>query len=99
MGEHTAISSGLQRQGDPSIVRHLVRAGADPDLANASGRSPREVAGIIAKLAYVHSHRDSRHFPTLSGIDCETQWDIDKQGMKVLPPKWVGESLIERCRR
>jgi ankyrin repeat protein len=34
--------------GDPSIVRRLVSAFADPDLANASGRSPRELAGIIA---------------------------------------------------
>jgi ankyrin repeat protein len=34
-------------KGDPAIVRRLVSAGADPDVANASGRSPRELAGII----------------------------------------------------
>ena len=34
--------------GDPRIVRLLVRAGADPDAQNASGRTPRQLAGLIA---------------------------------------------------
>ena len=50
-------------------------------------------AAIAAKagLAFVQSYVDSRHFPTLSAIDCKTHSDIDKQGMKVLPPNsgWV----------
>ena len=35
-------------KGDPAIVRRLVSAGADPDHVNASGRSPRALAGMIA---------------------------------------------------
>ncbi|GAA1559321.1 ankyrin repeat domain-containing protein [Kribbella lupini] len=35
-------------KGDPAVVRRLVSAGADPDLAIASGRSPRELAEMIA---------------------------------------------------
>jgi ankyrin repeat protein len=35
-------------KGDPSVVRLLVGAGADPDHANASGQSPRGLAGLIA---------------------------------------------------
>lgn len=34
--------------GDPSIVRRLVAAGADPDKQNASGRTPRELVDTIA---------------------------------------------------
>jgi ankyrin repeat protein len=33
--------------GDPTIVRRLVAAGADPDLANNSGQSPRGLTEII----------------------------------------------------
>lgn len=33
--------------GDPVIVRRLVAAGADPDLANKSGQSPRGLARMI----------------------------------------------------
>jgi ankyrin repeat protein len=46
--------------GDPSIVRCLVRAGADPDHANTSGRTPREMAGIIG------NYEDSRYFESPS---------------------------------
>jgi len=38
----------VNAKGDPAVVRRLVSAGADPDLANASGRSPRELAETIA---------------------------------------------------
>lgn len=34
--------------GDPRMVRLLVRAGADPDIENASGRTPRQLASTIA---------------------------------------------------
>lgn len=34
--------------GDPLLVRLLVRAGADPDLENASSRTPRQLASTIA---------------------------------------------------
>jgi ankyrin repeat protein len=34
--------------GDLRIVRLLVRAGADPDIENASGRTPRQLASTIA---------------------------------------------------
>lgn len=34
--------------GDPRIVRMLVRAGADPDIENASGRTPRQLATTIS---------------------------------------------------
>jgi ankyrin repeat protein len=33
--------------GDPTIVRRLVEAGADPDLTNKSGQSPRGLAELI----------------------------------------------------
>ena len=33
--------------GDPRVVHRLMRAGADPDLANAHGRSPRGLAELI----------------------------------------------------
>jgi ankyrin repeat protein len=33
--------------GDPAVVLRLVAAGADPDLANESGQSPRGLAAII----------------------------------------------------
>jgi uncharacterized protein len=35
-------------KGDPRIVHRLVRAGADPDKENASGRTPRQLASMIA---------------------------------------------------
>jgi uncharacterized protein len=34
-------------KGDPTIVRRLVEAGADPDLVNETGQSPRGLAEII----------------------------------------------------
>ena len=34
--------------GDARVVRRLVLAGADPDKANASGKTPRELATTIA---------------------------------------------------
>lgn len=50
--------------GDPSIVRRLVAAGADPDKPNASGRTPRELASTIANCDTSHYFDDS--------IDAET---------------------------
>ena len=38
----------MNTKGDPRIVRMLVEAGADPDKANASGRTPRQLADMIA---------------------------------------------------
>jgi len=49
--------------GDPTIVRRLVAAGADPDKPNASGRTPRELADTIANY-------DTSHY--FDGEDAET---------------------------
>ena len=35
-------------RGDARVVRRLVLAGANPDKANASGKTPRELANTIA---------------------------------------------------
>lgn len=35
-------------QGDPRVVHRLVQAGADPDQANFSGITPRQLARTIA---------------------------------------------------
>ena len=34
-------------QGDPRTVRLLVQAGANPDIHNASGRTPRDMAAVL----------------------------------------------------
>lgn len=47
LGNTPLLRAVFNAKGDPSIVRRLVRTGADPDHANASGRSPRELAGTI----------------------------------------------------
>jgi ankyrin repeat protein len=48
VGDTPLYRAVFNATGDPAGVRRLVSAGADPDLANASGRSPRELAEMIA---------------------------------------------------
>ena len=46
-GDTPLFRAVLSADGDPRVVHRLVGAGADPDLANAHGRSPRALARLI----------------------------------------------------